>query len=86
MYFGIKLYKECTLKPYYISNLFFRYKKIVDSNNKTGRGHQTWAYFNAMQELLHNDPSVTAPVTVSSLHGKKGIVVFVDHLGKKTAC
>ena len=39
---------------------------IVDTRKKTGRGRTTWPYFDAMEELLGQDPAVHPPVIVSA--------------------
>ncbi|XP_060589697.1 uncharacterized protein LOC132744920 isoform X2 [Ruditapes philippinarum] len=46
-------------------SLKYRYKTIVDANEKSGRGRRKWEFFEAMDELLAGDPSVR-PVSVLS--------------------
>jgi len=46
--------------------LCFTYKVIIDTRKKTGHGRTTWPYFDAMEELLGQDPAVHPPVIVSA--------------------
>ena len=36
-------------------NMKHQFLKIRDNNTKTGRGRQSWQYFNIMQDLFHDD-------------------------------
>jgi len=46
--------------------LCFTYKVIIDMRKKIGRSRTTWPYFDAMEELLGQDPAVHPPVIVSA--------------------
>lgn len=52
--------EQCDLK---FRNLKKTYKRIVDSNNKTGRGTKTWPYFQQFNRLFSKDPEVQ-PVAI----------------------
>ncbi|RXM98646.1 hypothetical protein EOD39_12859 [Acipenser ruthenus] len=50
-----------------IRALKYRYRAICGNNQKMGRGHSTWEYFEPMQTLLTSDPAVAPLRTVASL-------------------
>ncbi|VEN64809.1 unnamed protein product [Callosobruchus maculatus] len=48
-----------------IKNLKKTYKMILDNSKKTGSGKITWPYFDAMQEILGNNPE-NNPISIAS--------------------
>ena len=46
---------------YKLQSLKQRYKKIVDSNRRSGRGRTTWEYFEALDRILGARPAVNPP-------------------------
>ena len=61
-------------------NMKHQFLKIRDKNTKTGRGRQSWQYFNIMQDLFHDDTCVNPISRMASLPGldqvMKGIQVL----------
>ncbi|KAK7088050.1 hypothetical protein V1264_022022 [Littorina saxatilis] len=54
-------------------NLRNRFKIISDRNKATGRGRTNWIFMEPMRDILDGDPSVTPPVTISSMSGTREI-------------
>ncbi|XP_024882067.1 uncharacterized protein LOC112461149 isoform X2 [Temnothorax curvispinosus] len=48
-------------------NLKTRYKHIKDNNKKTGRGRQSWEYYQQMEDILENDKSVNFDTGIASM-------------------
>ena len=46
---------------YKLQSLKQRYKKVVDSNRRSGRGRTTWEYFEALDRILGARPAVNPP-------------------------
>lgn len=59
-------WEQCENK---FKNLKKTYKKVIDNNNKTGRGRIDWPYFNVMDDLFGNSPEVHPLSTCSDIAG-----------------
>ncbi|GES95438.1 hypothetical protein GLOIN_2v1486595 [Rhizophagus clarus] len=54
-------------------SLLQKYRDIKDKISRTGEEpiQNEWEFFRDMDEYLKEDPSITAPITVDSIHGVK---------------
>ena len=59
----VKTGEQCNSK---VRKLKLEYRKIVDNNNKTGRGRKDWKFFDAIDAVLGHKPATRPPVVVES--------------------
>lgn len=52
------------------------YKNIKEKNSKTGRGRDTWEYYDEMESIFSKDPSYTPLATISC--GVKTVERHID--------
>ncbi|KAM4550636.1 uncharacterized protein V3H82_019722 isoform 1-T1 [Fundulus diaphanus] len=55
--------KQCREK---IKKLRIQYKKVIDHNNKSGRGRKSWRFYDAMDEVLGHRASSRPPLLLES--------------------
>ena len=59
----VKTGEQCNSK---VRKIKLEYRKIVDNNNKTGRGRKDWKFFDAIDAVLGHKPATWPPVVVES--------------------
>ncbi|CAH2088573.1 unnamed protein product [Euphydryas editha] len=48
------------------NRLYNKYKECIDNNNKSGRAHMTFEYYEQFEEIFHKEKNVSSPRTFSS--------------------